>query len=65
MAMLASMQARKPFVRTAKANKDIQVKGKRLMREMLVFWKKNEKEERDVRKREHKEGGIDREGKAE
>jgi DNA helicase INO80 len=25
------------------------------MREMLVFWKKNEKEERDVRKRENKE----------
>jgi len=25
------------------------------MREMQVFWKKNEKEERDVRKREHKE----------
>ena len=29
------------------------------MREMLVFWKKNEKEERDVRKREQKEA-IDR-----
>ena len=57
--MLASMQARKPFVRTAKATKDIQAKGKRLMREMLVFWKKNEKEERDVRKREQKEA-IDR-----
>lgn len=25
------------------------------MREMLVFWKKNEREERDVRKREQKE----------
>lgn len=25
------------------------------MREMQVFWKKNEREERDVRKREHKE----------
>ncbi len=29
------------------------------MREMLVFWKKNEKEERDVRRREQKEA-IDR-----
>lgn len=29
------------------------------MREMLVFWKKNEREERDVRKREQKEA-IDR-----
>ncbi|KDQ63610.1 hypothetical protein JAAARDRAFT_119558 [Jaapia argillacea MUCL 33604] len=59
LAMLSSMQARRPFTRTAKANKDVQAKSKRLMREMLVFWKKNEKEERDVRKREQKEA-IDR-----
>ncbi|KAH7883708.1 SNF2 family N-terminal domain-containing protein [Phlebopus sp. FC_14] len=59
LAMLSSMQARRPFTRTAKANKDMQAKGKRLMREMLVFWKKNEREERDVRKREQKEA-IDR-----
>jgi DNA helicase INO80 len=55
LATLSSMQARRPFTRTAKVNKDIQVKAKRLMREMLVFWKKNEREERDVRKREQKE----------
>jgi len=55
MAKLASIQARKPFTKTAKANKDMQAKAKRLMREMQVFWKKNEKEERDVRKREQKE----------
>ncbi|KII93253.1 hypothetical protein PLICRDRAFT_99487 [Plicaturopsis crispa FD-325 SS-3] len=55
LAMQTSMQARRPFNRTAKANKDVQAKSKRLMREMLVFWKKNEREERDVRKREHKE----------
>ena len=42
-----------------KSAKDTQVKAKRLMREMMVFWKKNEKEERDVRKREQKEA-IDR-----
>ncbi|KAH9486801.1 Chromatin-remodeling ATPase INO80 [Psilocybe cubensis] len=59
IAKLASMQARKPFTRTAKANKDLQAKAKRLMREMQVFWKKNEKEERDVRKREQKEA-LDR-----
>jgi DNA helicase INO80 len=59
IAKLASTQARRPFIKTAKANKDMQAKGKRLMREMLVFWKKNEREERDVRKREHKEA-IDR-----
>ncbi|TFK41034.1 SNF2 family DNA-dependent ATPase [Crucibulum laeve] len=55
MAKLASIQARKPFTKTVKANKDTQAKAKRLMREMQVFWKKNEKEERDVRKREQKE----------
>ncbi|KAF9569693.1 hypothetical protein CPC08DRAFT_652613 [Agrocybe pediades] len=59
IAKLASMQARKPFSKTAKANKDLQAKAKRLMREMQVFWKKNEKEERDVRKREQKEA-LDR-----
>ncbi|KAG8219916.1 SNF2 family DNA-dependent ATPase [Butyriboletus roseoflavus] len=59
LAMLSSMQARRPFTRTAKANKDVQAKAKRLMREMLVFWRKNEREERDVRKREQKEA-IDR-----
>ncbi|KAI0257582.1 SNF2 family N-terminal domain-containing protein [Lactifluus subvellereus] len=55
VATLASLQARKPYNRTPKAIKDVQAKSKRLMREMLVFWKKNEKEERDVRKRENKE----------
>jgi len=59
LAMLSSMQARRPFTRTAKANKDVQAKAKRLMREMLVFWRKNEREERDVRKREQKEA-VDR-----
>ncbi|KAG2023344.1 SNF2-family ATP dependent chromatin remodeling factor snf21 [Coprinopsis cinerea AmutBmut pab1-1] len=54
-AKLASIQARKPYTKTTKANKDIQAKAKRLMREMQVFWKKNEKEERDVRRREQKE----------
>jgi DNA helicase INO80 len=51
----ASLQARRPYSRTPRATKDVQAKSKRLMREMLVFWKKNEKEERDVRKRENKE----------
>ncbi|CDO72378.1 hypothetical protein BN946_scf184977.g77 [Trametes cinnabarina] len=59
LATLASIQARRPFLKTAKATKDTQAKAKRLMREMLVFWKKNEKEERDVRRREKKEA-IDR-----
>lgn len=59
IAKLASIQARRPITRTTKTAKDTQTKAKRLMREMQVFWKKNEKEERDVRKREHKEA-LDR-----
>ncbi|KAI0778036.1 SNF2 family N-terminal domain-containing protein [Trametes elegans] len=59
LATLSSIQARRPFLKTAKATKDVQAKAKRLMREMMVFWKKNEKEERDVRRREQKEA-IDR-----
>ncbi|KAF7303328.1 SNF2 family helicase ATPase [Mycena kentingensis (nom. inval.)] len=55
IAKIASVQARKPFAKTSKSTKDTQTKAKRLMREMQVFWKKNEREERDVRKREHKE----------
>ncbi|KAF8898609.1 SNF2 family N-terminal domain-containing protein [Infundibulicybe gibba] len=55
IAEMAVMQARKPFTKTAKANKDTQAKAKRLTREMQGFWRKNEREERDVRKREQKE----------
>ena len=42
-----------------KSTKDAQTRAKRLMREMMGFWKKNEKEERDVRRREQKEA-VDR-----
>lgn len=54
-AILASNAAKKPLLRTTKSTKDVQIKAKRLMREMMVFWKKNEKEERDLRKRAEKE----------
>ena len=56
---MSVLAARKPYTKTAKSTKDVQAKGKRLIREMLVFWKKNEKEERDVRRREMREA-IDR-----
>ncbi|KAJ3895043.1 SNF2 family DNA-dependent ATPase [Lentinula edodes] len=55
IAKLASLQARRPYTKTVKSGKEVQAKAKRLMREMQVFWKKNEREERDVRKREQKE----------
>jgi DNA helicase INO80 len=51
--------AKKPFIKTTKSSKETSLKSKRLMRDMLVFWRKNEKEERDVRKRAEKEA-VDR-----
>ncbi|KIJ23808.1 hypothetical protein M422DRAFT_786064 [Sphaerobolus stellatus SS14] len=59
LASMAASQARKSTARTTKSTKEVQTRAKRLMREMLVFWKKNEREERDVRKRAEKEA-VDR-----
>ncbi|KAF8584484.1 hypothetical protein K439DRAFT_1566811 [Ramaria rubella] len=59
LASMAASQARKSCTRTPKSAKETQTRAKRLMREMLVFWKKNEREERDVRKRAEKEA-VDR-----
>ncbi|KAF8527985.1 SNF2 family N-terminal domain-containing protein [Hysterangium stoloniferum] len=59
LASMAASQARKSSTRTTKSTKDVQTRAKRLMREMLVFWKKNEREERDIRKRAEKEA-VDR-----
>ena len=52
---LYANQAKRLFFRTVKSLKELQTKAKRLMREMMVFWKKKEKEERDLRKRAEKE----------
>ncbi|GJJ09521.1 hypothetical protein Clacol_003744 [Clathrus columnatus] len=59
LASMAASQARKSSTRTTKSTKETQIRAKRLMREMLVFWKRNEREERDVRKRAEKEA-VDR-----
>ncbi|TDL28392.1 hypothetical protein BD410DRAFT_780893 [Rickenella mellea] len=59
IAAVASVQGKKPSLRTTKTAKEVQAKAKRLMKEMMVFWKKNEREERDVRKRAEKEA-VDR-----
>ncbi|BFZ59342.1 Putative DNA helicase ino80 [Saitoella coloradoensis] len=54
-AQTASKEARRWQTKTTQALKMQQAKAKRTMREMLVFWKKNEKEERDLRKKAEKE----------
>lgn len=54
-ASLVAKEARRWTYRTNKNVKDLQSRARRGMREMLGFWKKNEKEERDLRKKAEKE----------
>jgi len=54
-AQLASKEAQRWKLRTTKNVKDTQARAKRCMREMLTFWKRNEREERDLRRRAEKE----------
>ncbi|OAA65663.1 snf2 family helicase ATPase [Niveomyces insectorum RCEF 264] len=49
-AFLASKEAKRWQLRTNKGNKDLQARAKRVMRDMMTFWKRNEREERDQRK---------------
>ncbi|KAG8779089.1 putative DNA helicase ino80 [Ceratobasidium sp. 428] len=51
LAHTLSTHAKKPYTRTISTTKLTQVKSKRLMREMLVFWRKHDKEEKDLRKK--------------
>ncbi|KAK9467562.1 SNF2 family N-terminal domain-containing protein [Lipomyces arxii] len=54
-AQLAVKEARRWQFRTNKSVKDLQAKSRRAMREMLVYWKRNEREERDSRRKAEKE----------
>jgi DNA helicase INO80 len=54
-AVLCSREAKKWQLRTNKGQKDLQAKARRSMREMFSFWKRNEREERDLRKKVEKE----------
>ncbi|CAE6399383.1 unnamed protein product [Rhizoctonia solani] len=51
LSSLVATYAKKPFARTIATTKLTQVKSKRLMREMLVFWRKHDREEKDLRKK--------------
>ncbi|KAJ2855997.1 putative DNA helicase ino80, partial [Coemansia erecta] len=42
-------------IMVARPPKDLQMRARRSMREMLLFWKRHEKEEREMRKRAEKE----------
>ncbi|QSL66916.1 hypothetical protein MERGE_001303 [Pneumocystis wakefieldiae] len=62
--LLCSKEAKRWQFRTNKNIKDMQARAKRAMREMLLFWKRNEREEREQRKKEEKEA-IEKAKKAE
>lgn len=49
-AQLAAKEARRWQLRTNKSTKDVAARAKRAMREMMGFWKRNERDEREGRK---------------
>ncbi|KAE8234652.1 hypothetical protein CF326_g304 [Tilletia indica] len=55
ISMMAQREGRKGTLRTQKTVKDVQARARRVVREMLTFWRKNEKEERELRKKAEKE----------
>ncbi|UZJ53352.1 hypothetical protein CBS101457_002672 [Exobasidium rhododendri] len=52
---VVAREAKRGIARSNKSTKDVQVRARKVMREMLVFWKRNEKEERELRKKAEKE----------
>ncbi|KAI9472879.1 SNF2 family N-terminal domain-containing protein [Zychaea mexicana] len=55
IAQYCQKEVRRSATKGGRINKDVQARAKRAMKEMLVFWKKNEKEERELRKKAEKE----------
>ncbi|KAI8137707.1 SNF2 family N-terminal domain-containing protein [Fennellomyces sp. T-0311] len=55
VAQYCQKEVRRSATKGGRINKDVQTRAKRAMKEMLVFWKKNEKEERELRKKAEKE----------
>lgn len=54
LSALVSREGRRIIVRT-KASKEVQIKAKRLMRELLVYYRGNEKRERETKRKADKE----------
>lgn len=52
---VVAREARRGASRGNKTVKDQQMRARKIMREMLVFWRRNEKEERELRKKAEKE----------
>lgn len=59
-AMSCAKETKKMWTRQNRLAKDAQNRSRKQMREMLVFWKRNEKEERELRRRAEKEAAEQR-----
>ena len=55
LASVVQREARRGAARNNKSTKDIQLRARKVMRELLLYWKRNEREERDLRKKAEKE----------
>ncbi|CAG8499102.1 30323_t:CDS:10 [Gigaspora margarita] len=55
VAQLCQKEARKAAGKSCKSAKDIQSRVKQANKQMLMFWKRNEKEERELRKKAERE----------
>ncbi|KOS13902.1 ino80-atpase with chromatin remodeling and helicase activity [Malassezia pachydermatis] len=55
LSMVVQREARRGAARNNKSTKDIQLRARKVMRELLLYWKRNEREERDLRKKAEKE----------
>ncbi|KAI8597490.1 SNF2 family N-terminal domain-containing protein, partial [Dissophora ornata] len=55
VAQLCQREARKAAARSVKPSKDVHSRARKANKEMLFFWKRNEREERDLRKKAEKE----------
>ncbi|KAG9060900.1 putative DNA helicase ino80 [Linnemannia hyalina] len=55
VAQLCQRESRKAAIRMVKPSREVHNRARKVSKEMLFFWKRNEKEERDLRKKAEKE----------
>ena len=55
LSSVVQREAKRGAARNNKSTKDIQLRSRKVMRELLLYWKRNEREERDLRKKAEKE----------
>ncbi|WFD42577.1 Putative DNA helicase ino80 [Malassezia psittaci] len=55
LSSVVQREAKRGAARNNKSSKDTQLRSRKVMRELLLYWKRNEREERDLRKKAEKE----------